>query len=124
MGIVNIQTFFFTTDSTAAVKTHFHCGFLPRIVKFINLTDRVTDEWVLGMAADSALHTVANGDRTYVTSGGITAVEGSDVTLASSVVMPGTLVLAPASGSQPVTGFSIPAALMVASKSFAVVATA
>jgi hypothetical protein len=124
MGVVNSATFFVTTDATAAVKTYFHCGFLPRYVLFINLTDRIRDEFIAGMTADYALHTIANGTVTFVTSGGITLEDGTAVSVANSVVMPdGTLVLTPASGSvQYVQGFSVPAALMVASKSFGVVA--
>lgn len=124
MSVVNIASFFLTTDSTTAVKTYFHCGFLPRVVRFVNLTDRIEDEFFAGMTADYALHTVAAGDKTFVTSGGITLEDGTAVSVANSVVMPdGTLVLMPASGGvQYVQGFSVPAALMVASKSFAVVA--
>ena len=123
-GIVNVQTFFVTTDATTAVKTYFHCGFVPRRVEFKNLTDGIDDEWIYGMTADYARHSVIAGDKTLVTSGGITTCENAEVTLANSVVLPGVLALAPASGSQFVTGFSVPAALMVASKSFAVIATA
>lgn len=125
MGIVNFTSFNVTTDATAAVKTYFHCGFLPRYVRFDNITDRIMDEFVVGMTADEAVHTVAAGARTLVGSGGITLEEGTAVSVALSVVVPGTgsLVLLPASGGvQYVTGFSVPAALMVASKRFIVVA--
>lgn len=124
MSVVNIASFFVTTDATAAVKTYFHCGFLPRYVQFVNLTDRITNEFYAGMTADYALKTVAAGARTLETSGGVTLEDGTAVSVANSVVMPdGTLVLMPASGGvQYVQGFSVPAALMVASKSFAVIA--
>ena len=123
MGVVNAASFFVTTDATTAVKTYFHCGFLPRYVCFLNLTDRIRDEFIAGMTADYALHTVANGTVTLATSGGITLEDSTPVSVALSVVMPsGALALAPASGIQYVVGFSVPAALMVASKSFGVIA--
>lgn len=124
MGVVNIATFNVTTDSTAAVKTYFHCGFLPRYVRFDNISDRIMDEFVKGMTADEAIHTVAGGTRTLAGSGGITLEDGTAVTVANSVVLPdGSLTLSPASGgTQYVIGFSVPAALMVASKRFVVLA--
>jgi hypothetical protein len=123
-SVVNIATFTVTTDATAAVKTYFHCGFLPRYVLFMNVTDRIRDEFWKGMTADTSIHTVANGTVTLAGSGGITLENGSAVTVALSVVMPdGSLVLTPpASGTQYVQGFSVPAALMLASKTFSVTA--
>lgn len=122
MGVINFASFFVTTDATAAVKTYFHCGFLPRYVQFLNATDRIRDEWFNGMAADNSIHTVAAGTVTLAASGGITGENGTAVSVANSVVMPdGTLVLQPLSGgTQYVLGFSVPAALMLASKSFVV----
>lgn len=124
MSVPNVATFNVTTDATAAVKTYFHCGFLPRYVKFVNLTDRIIDEFVKGMTADNSLHTVAAGTVTFATSGGITLEDSTAVSVALSVIMPdGTLVLQPPSGGlQYVVGFSVPAALMLASKVFIVVA--
>lgn len=124
MSVANIASFNVTTDATAAVKTYFHCGFLPRYVIFDNITDRIRDEFVKGMTADNSIHTVAAGTRTLASSGGITLEDDTAVSVALSVVMPdGTLVLQPpASGIQYVKGFSVPAALMLASKSFIVVA--
>lgn len=123
-SVANIATFVVATDSTTAVKTYFHCGFKPRYVIFENATDRIRNEFVLGLTADYALKTVAAGTRTLETSGGITLEDGTAVTVANSVVMPDqSLTLMPASGgTQYVQGFSVPAALMVASKTFFVVA--
>lgn len=124
-SIANVATFTVTTDATAAVKTYFHCGFVPRYVKFANITDRIIDEFWKGMTADNSLHTVANGTVTLAGSGGITLENGTAVSVLNSVVMPdGTLVLQPntTGGIQYVNGFSVPAALMVASKSFAILA--
>ena len=121
-SVTNFASFFVTTDATAAVTTYFQCGFVPRYVKFVNLTDRIQDEFVKGMTDGYSLHTVAAGTVTYVTTGGITLETGATTAGALSVVTPdGSLVL---DGSVPVVGFSVPAALMVASKSFAVLAIA
>lgn len=79
------------TDAGAAAVTAFSCGFVPRKVVFVNLTDRITQEYFEGMAANSALQTVAAGTRTLETSAGVTLT--SD-------------------------GFSVPAALIPASKVF------
>lgn len=60
------------SDAGAAADTLFVTGYRPRVVRFINLTDRSTIEWFEGMADDSALLTVAAGTRTLVTSSGVT----------------------------------------------------
>lgn len=83
------------TDAGAAADTTFTLGFTPRYVEFVNLTDRITNEWYHGMAADSALKTIATGVRTLETSAGITVTEG---------------------------GFTVPAAMILASKTFAFIA--
>lgn len=96
-GINSRTRQYFTTDSATAAATDFSFGFKPNHVRFVNLTDRIEDEWFYGMAADSALHTVAAGTRTLATSGGITVASDTGVV-------------------------TIPAALMVASKSFVIIA--
>lgn len=96
---------YFTTDGSAAAATVFNFGFVPDMVRFTNLTDRIEDEWFAGMAADSALHTIAAGTRTLATSGGITVAAAAN---AAGTVQEGDI--------------TIPAALMVASKSFVIVA--
>lgn len=62
-----------TTDANPAVDTSFTVGYIPRVVKFINTTDRITLEWYEGMAPDSALRIDAAGARTLITSAGITS---------------------------------------------------
>lgn len=59
-------------DATSAVATTFTCGFAPKRVIFHNMTDRISDEWLVGMADASSLHTVAAGTRTLETTNGIT----------------------------------------------------
>ena len=79
------------SDAGAAADTLFVTGYLPRVVRFINLTDRITIEWFEGMAADSAIQTVAAGTRTLITTAGITVAQN---------------------------GFSVKAATLIASKTF------
>lgn len=106
-GVVNIATGRVSTDATAATVTGFVCGFVPRMVTFHNLTDRITDEWVSGMAAASSMHSVANGTRTLETTNGITVGEVTD----GPVTVP--------AGTNIGAGFSVTATTMVASKEYA-----
>ena len=80
------------TAIVAADSTRVQVGFKPRYVRWENATDRVMIEWFEGMADDSALLTVAAGTRTLVTSSGVTPSA---------------------------SGFTIKAATLVASKTFA-----
>lgn len=92
-GIANRAVGRVVTDSGAAANTTFTVGFVPRVVRFHNLTDRISDEWFEGMAAYEALHTVAAGTVTLETTNGISV--GTDGT------------------------FTVKAATIVASKTFA-----
>ena len=95
-GVLNRTIQAFTTDAVAAADTTFNFGFKPRLVKFVNLTDRITEEWFEGMAATNVLHTVAAGTRTI------------DATSLIVVNSDGTV--------------TVKAAAMVASKSFVIIA--
>lgn len=53
-------------------------GFAPKKFKIINCTDRLTQEWFEGLAANNFLETAANGDKTLETDGKV-AVSGSTV---------------------------------------------
>lgn len=92
MGVVNHAVGQVVTDGGAAAAATFTVGFIPRIVRFHNLTDRISDEWYEGMSAANSMHTVAAGTRTLETTNGITV--GTDGT------------------------FTVTATTMVASKSF------
>jgi hypothetical protein len=101
-GVVNRAVGYAATSSATAAATSFVTGFLPRSVRFHNLTDRISDEWSEGMAAASSLHTVAAGTRTLETTNGITVGEVTD----SSTGAVGK-------------GFTVTATTAVASKVFA-----
>ena len=100
-GITNVASGTFLMDATATVGAFvFQTGFTPRYVKFINLTDRIRDEWVDGMTAAYSLHTVANGTVTLETSGGIsvdTVPIGSSTNV--TIVPYGTLASATAAAA-------------------------
>lgn len=59
-----------TGDTAAAITIT--CGFTPRYVRVQNVTSGDGMEWFEGMAAASAQKQVAAGDKTLITSLGIT----------------------------------------------------
>lgn len=104
-GVTSRAIRYFTTDAVAAADTTFNFGFVPAHVRFINLTDRIEDEWFAGMASPAALHTIAAGTRTLVGAGGLSVT-----------------ALSNEAGTAVAGDILVPAALMVASKSFAIIA--
>ena len=77
---------FFTTDAVAAAATTFTLPFSPTKIKFVNLTDRIQDEWQLGMTAANSLHTVAAGTVTLEATNGIT-VSGNTFTVTATTMV-------------------------------------
>jgi hypothetical protein len=75
-GVINIASGNVVAGAAAATDEPFLCGFTPRYVKFINRTDGVQLEWFDGMAANSAIRTVAAGTRTLDAASGITVSQG------------------------------------------------
>lgn len=73
-SIVNHATGQVVTDAGGAVDTTFSIGFTPRIVRWVNQTSRITLEWAEGMAALSAIRTIAAGTRTLDVASGITVL--------------------------------------------------
>ena len=89
-SVPNLAVLRITTDASAAVNTTFQVGFLPRIVKMVNITDSIMDEWFDGMAADNAVHTIAAGTRSLLGAGGITVgstAGGGFVTVAAALII-------------------------------------
>lgn len=95
-GVSNLSVGQVVTDSGGAVDTTFTLGFTPRYIQWVNRTDSIMLEWFEGMAANSAVRTIANGTRSLDVSSGITVN---------------------ASTSAAGTGFTIKAADIPASKS-------
>jgi hypothetical protein len=86
LGVVNHAVGKVVTDAAAAAAATFTLGFAPRVVRFHNLTDRISDEWYEGMASASSLHSVAAGTRTLETTNGI-AVSGNTFTLTATTMV-------------------------------------
>jgi hypothetical protein len=91
-SVVNIATFKLTTDAATAAAYTLALGFTPRRVKIVNITDVLTDEWMDGMGANTALHQV--GSTGVVTSTtGITVNppandgSGNSVTFAAAIMI-------------------------------------
>jgi hypothetical protein len=85
-GVMQFATGNITTDGAAAAAATLTLGFSPRVVRFHNVTDRISDEWYSGMASASSIHTVAAGTRTLETTNGI-AVSGNSVTLTATTLV-------------------------------------
>lgn len=86
-GISNYAVGSIVTDAGAAAATTITVGFVPRVVKFHNLTDRISDEWYVGMAAASSRHIVATGVVTLETTNGITVnTDGTFTVTATTMV--------------------------------------
>lgn len=92
-GVVNHKTGYVVSDAGAAAVTTFTLGFIPRIVRFHNVTDRISDEWLTGMASASSIHTVATGTRTLETTNGIAVgTDGTFTVTATTMVASKTFV--------------------------------
>ena len=87
VGVLSRTIQAFTTDAVAAADTTFNFGFKPRLVQVINLTDRITDEFFEGMAATNVLHTIATGVRTVDTNSLIVVNADGTVTLKAAVMV-------------------------------------
>lgn len=84
-GVVNRAVGKLVTDAAAAAAVTLNLGFVPRYVRFVNLTDRITDEWFEGMASASSLHAVAAGTQTLEATNGI-AVSATEKTITLTAV--------------------------------------
>lgn len=72
-GIVKYASGSDTFDATAITAADYvtiTCGFIPRYIRWDNVTDRTLIEWYDGMAQDSCVKTVAAGTRTLEVTGG------------------------------------------------------
>lgn len=85
-GVANLAFGKIVSDAGAAAAATISLGFVPRYVRFVNLTDRITDEWFEGMASASSLHAVAAGTLTLETTNGI-AVSGQTFTLTATTMV-------------------------------------
>ena len=86
-GVINDSLMAFTTDAVAAADTIFNFGFKPRMVRFVNLTDRLTSEVVEGMLVINTLDTAATGARTLGTSSSIVINADGTVTVKAALMV-------------------------------------
>jgi hypothetical protein len=86
-GISNHAVGRVVTDAGAAAATTFSVGFVPRVVRFHNLTDRISTEWYEGMAAYEALVTAAAGSRTLETTNGISVGADGTFTVKAATII-------------------------------------
>ena len=82
MGVVNFASGAIVSDGGAAADLTINLGFVPRLFKIVNLTDRIAYEYHEGQAAGDSLKTVAAGTRTI--DAGVVTVVGSDVTVTAA----------------------------------------
>ena len=73
-------------NSTAEAAFTVVCGFKPRYVKVVNVTDRIEGEFYEGMTNDYMIKTDADGLRTHESSNGITITENGFTMAADSSV--------------------------------------
>lgn len=85
-GVVRHAVGRYLDDATTPAAASITIGFKPRVVRWHNLTDRVSEEWFEGMAVDSSLHTVAVGTRTLATSGALT-IDSTGFLVAAALVI-------------------------------------
>jgi len=67
-----------TYDATAITATDYtrvECGFQPRYIYWLNLTDRITVEWHEGFTSAQCLKSVAAGDKTLDTTAAAVVVD-------------------------------------------------
>ncbi len=70
----------FTHDASLTATDYllFNCGFTPKYVRVVNVTDQIQVEWFEGMADDSCLKRVKAGDMTLETTNkGITITDSA-----------------------------------------------
>jgi hypothetical protein len=89
-GILNYATGYVVTNADAAAAQAFTCGFVPRKIRWVNVTDRLINEWYNGMASPSSVAEAQNGDKTLETTNGITVGSGATVntfTVAAAIIV-------------------------------------
>lgn len=92
-GVVNHSTGVLVNDAGGAVAVTLNVGFVPRVFRIHNATDRISYEWYNGMTNPGAIKTAAAGTRTLETTEGPT-IGGAATNNAGDVSVPATIILA------------------------------
>lgn len=71
-SVYNYAVGHISTDAVAAAAQTIQLGFMPRKIKFINLTDRITDEWFEDMGPDNLQVALAGIAAQLDTDSGVT----------------------------------------------------
>jgi hypothetical protein len=71
-SICNFAVIHASTDAGTATAQTFNFGFIPRLVRVMNLTGLIFDEWVEGMAPATSVHAIAAGTTTLEPVHGVT----------------------------------------------------
>lgn len=74
-GIVNHAIGYLNTDAVAAAALTITLGFSPRIVRFHNLTDRISDEWFEGIDDNAIFSSFLGITAKLDADGGVTATD-------------------------------------------------
>ena len=76
-GVVNVATGYVVTNADAAAAQVFTCGFVPRIVRWLNVTDSIRHDRYDGMTNPGATKQLLNGTSSLETTNGITVGDGT-----------------------------------------------
>jgi hypothetical protein len=117
-------------DTGTVKKSAFNLGFRPKYIKLVNATDRTIYEWFEGMASGTTLKIIADGTVTLDTGDAAIAVAAKDTAISLGATADAWTVYdqtnaADAGDSshlnvsdEKVFGFTVPAAVAIASKQF------
>lgn len=100
-SIANLAVIHATTDAGTPTSQTFNFGFIPRVVRVMNLTGLIFDEWFEGMAPLTSLHTLGS-------TGAVTLEPANGITVSTTDPTKGMV--------------TVDAVTMVASSVFAIVA--
>jgi hypothetical protein len=94
-SVYNFAVGHISTDAAAATAQTIQLGFLPRKIKFVNLTDQITDQWYEDMAEDNLQVAIAGIAAQLDTDSGVTdtnyaALYGLPLPVASNTNAPPT----------------------------------
>jgi len=92
-GVINHSTGVLVNDAGGAVAVSLSIGFIPRMFRIHNVTDRISYEWYTGMTNPGAVKTAAAGTRTLETTEGPT-IGTVAASTDGTVSVPATIILA------------------------------
>lgn len=82
-GLVNVFTAKFTSDAAGATDQYINCGFLPRRIELVNITDLSSQEWFDGMGTGT-MQSITAGTMSLIATGVV--VDSGGVTLKAAII--------------------------------------